>query len=215
MKRIFQKLRNGKGNKEASGVQGIRDHTFDQSPAVDKYEEDNAQPQSRLPLDKGVPMDEDDEDASIMYEVGEDQDMDDSVYTNTEQQISKNQQVYGQVESYFSGDNRNNSVPGGSSIPNNHVPQKHNAGPSRITTKTVVHIPAPCNEHSPSKISCDDENHRCTETRNLVKQFIADIWNRGDLEMIPSVCSPSLRFNGNTGNKFLVLYRKQYKITRT
>jgi steroid delta-isomerase-like uncharacterized protein len=36
-------------------------------------------------------------------------------------------------------------------------------------------------------------------TRNLVKKFIADIWNRGEIDMIPEVCSPSLRFNGNTG----------------
>jgi hypothetical protein len=40
---------------------------------------------------------------------------------------------------------------------------------------------------------------RCDETRHLVKQFIAAIWNRGELEIIPDVCSPSLRFNGNTG----------------
>mmetsp|Transcript_8245 Transcript_8245/g.17189 ORF Transcript_8245/g.17189 Transcript_8245/m.17189 type:complete len:265 (-) Transcript_8245:217-1011(-) len=36
-------------------------------------------------------------------------------------------------------------------------------------------------------------------TRNLVKKFIADIWNRGEIDLIPEVCSPSLRFNGNTG----------------
>ena len=36
-------------------------------------------------------------------------------------------------------------------------------------------------------------------TRNLVKKFIADIWNRGEVDLIPEVCSPSLRFNGNTG----------------
>jgi hypothetical protein len=43
------------------------------------------------------------------------------------------------------------------------------------------------------------EPSRCHETRSLVKKFIADIWNRGELDLIPSVCSPSLRFNGNTG----------------
>ena len=46
-------------------------------------------------------------------------------------------------------------------------------------------------------------NHHSTtstdETRDLVKQFLADIWNRGALDMIPVLCSPSLRFNGNTG----------------
>ena len=36
-------------------------------------------------------------------------------------------------------------------------------------------------------------------TRDLVKKFIADIWNRGETELIPEVCSPSLRFNGNNG----------------
>jgi predicted ester cyclase len=32
-----------------------------------------------------------------------------------------------------------------------------------------------------------------------VKKFIADIWNRGEIDLIPSVCSTSLRINGNTG----------------
>lgn len=46
---------------------------------------------------------------------------------------------------------------------------------------------------------------RCDETRNLVKKFIADIWNRGELDLIPDVCSPSLRFNGNTGKCIVLL----------
>ena len=36
-------------------------------------------------------------------------------------------------------------------------------------------------------------------TRDLVKGFIADIWNRGDVELISKICSPSLRFNGHVG----------------
>ncbi|CAB9502687.1 SnoaL-like polyketide cyclase [Seminavis robusta] len=36
-------------------------------------------------------------------------------------------------------------------------------------------------------------------TRDLVKKFISDIWNRGELDLIPQVCSPKIRFNGNTG----------------
>jgi len=36
-------------------------------------------------------------------------------------------------------------------------------------------------------------------TRELVKKFISDIWNRGEVEMIPQVCHPSLRFNGHVG----------------
>jgi len=36
-------------------------------------------------------------------------------------------------------------------------------------------------------------------TRELVKKFVADIWNRGDVDMIPEVCHKSLRFNGSVG----------------
>lgn len=36
-------------------------------------------------------------------------------------------------------------------------------------------------------------------TRELVKGFIADIWNRGDIELIKKICHPSLRFNGHVG----------------
>jgi predicted ester cyclase len=36
-------------------------------------------------------------------------------------------------------------------------------------------------------------------TRDLVKRFISDIWNRGEIEWIPRVCHPSLRFNGHVG----------------
>eukprot|EP00980_Cylindrotheca_fusiformis_P024718 scaffold12328_cov86-Cylindrotheca_fusiformis.AAC.4 len=36
-------------------------------------------------------------------------------------------------------------------------------------------------------------------TRELVKQFISAIWNRGEVELIPDVCHPSLRFNGQVG----------------
>jgi predicted ester cyclase len=36
-------------------------------------------------------------------------------------------------------------------------------------------------------------------TRDLVKRFISDIWNRGEIECIPNVCHPSLRFNGHVG----------------
>lgn len=40
---------------------------------------------------------------------------------------------------------------------------------------------------------------RAEVTRDLVKKFISDIWNRGELDLIPHVCSPKIRFNGNTG----------------
>ena len=37
------------------------------------------------------------------------------------------------------------------------------------------------------------------QTRELVKIFIGEIWNRGEIESIQKVCSPRLRFNGHTG----------------
>jgi predicted ester cyclase len=36
-------------------------------------------------------------------------------------------------------------------------------------------------------------------TRDLVKTFIGKIWNHGEIDYIPIVCSPSLRFNGRDG----------------
>jgi steroid delta-isomerase-like uncharacterized protein len=36
-------------------------------------------------------------------------------------------------------------------------------------------------------------------TRELVKKFISDIWNKGDLELINQVCSKELRYNGGIG----------------
>ena len=40
---------------------------------------------------------------------------------------------------------------------------------------------------------------RAAISRELVKQYVADIWNRGDLELIPKVCARGLRFNGSAG----------------
>ena len=37
------------------------------------------------------------------------------------------------------------------------------------------------------------------QTRDLVKVFIGEIWNRGEIESIEKVCSPRLRFNGHIG----------------
>jgi hypothetical protein len=77
----------------------------------------------------------------------------------------------------------------------------------RVVT-TTVHIPAPAEskpavtqESYPPPLRDVDEmeekDRSVTElTRSLVKKFIADIWNRGEVDLIPEVCSPSLRFNG-------------------
>jgi len=51
-----------------------------------------------------------------------------------------------------------------------------------------------------TNMSFGDESMATIEiTRELVKKFISDIWNRGEVEMIPQVCHPSLRFNGHVG----------------
>lgn len=79
--------------------------------------------------------------------------------------------------------------------------------PRKTTTTTTTeqqpHMPAP----SPTTVPPTPQTVRDYEanqaaidlTRSLVKRFIADIWNRGEVDLIPEVCSPSLRFNGNTG----------------
>lgn len=75
---------------------------------------------------------------------------------------------------------------------------------NRVTTTTLRIPPSSTNtaadpeRQGPSE-SRDDECTTTQLTRDLVKKFIADIWNRGEIDLIPSVCSPSLRFNGNTG----------------
>lgn len=61
--------------------------------------------------------------------------------------------------------------------------------PSIPAARQEVEIPS---EPDPIQVAND-------LTRNLVKKFIADIWNRGEIDLIPEVCSPNLRFNGNTG----------------
>ena len=53
---------------------------------------------------------------------------------------------------------------------------------------------------SVTNITFGDETLATIEiTRELVKKFISDIWNRGEIELIPSICHPSLRFNGHVG----------------
>jgi predicted ester cyclase len=54
---------------------------------------------------------------------------------------------------------------------------------------------------SPSTPSSEAEEYLAAveTTRELVKKFISEIWNRGEVELIPKVCHPSLRFNGHVG----------------
>jgi steroid delta-isomerase-like uncharacterized protein len=64
----------------------------------------------------------------------------------------------------------------------------------KITTTTVRVAPPQSTAISTSVLPDTTE-----QTRTLVKKFIADIWNRGEIDLIPSVCSANLRFNGNVG----------------
>lgn len=77
--------------------------------------------------------------------------------------------------------------------------------PPKASLKTPP--PHPKMESSKSDMSAssaimsdlEEQNQRNNVTRELVKKFVADIWNRGELELIPEVCSKSLRFNGSVG----------------
>jgi predicted ester cyclase len=72
----------------------------------------------------------------------------------------------------------------------------------KITTTPKEPIPeADSNlDASIQNLSVGNERLATTEiTRELVKKFIADIWNRGEIDDIPKICHPSLRFNGHIG----------------
>lgn len=101
-------------------------------------------------------------------------------------------------------------------IPNNHiapVAQRPQSNGHRVTT-TTVRVPPPrdgppqaappppqsiIHKIETPPVVPDPVQVANDQTRNLVKKFIADIWNRGEIDLIPEVCSPNLRFNGNTG----------------
>ena len=53
--------------------------------------------------------------------------------------------------------------------------------------------------HLASSLDLYEQAENCAVTRELVKKFVADIWNRGEVELIPEVCHPNLRFNGSVG----------------
>jgi steroid delta-isomerase-like uncharacterized protein len=74
-----------------------------------------------------------------------------------------------------------------------------NSSGNRVTS-TTVQIPASkSNETAQSGKSTDSTQATNDLTRSLVKKFIAEIWNRGEIDLIPDVCSANLRLNGNTG----------------
>ena len=69
------------------------------------------------------------------------------------------------------------------------LPQKTNSS-NTSANSAVVEVP---------DRSYEDYLAQIETTRDLVKKFISEIWNRGEIEMIPYVCHPSLRFNGHVG----------------
>jgi steroid delta-isomerase-like uncharacterized protein len=69
----------------------------------------------------------------------------------------------------------------------------------RVTSTTVRIPPSESNESAQSAPSTDSTQATNDLTRSLVKKFIAEIWNRGEIDLIPDVCSANLRLNGNTG----------------
>jgi len=75
--------------------------------------------------------------------------------------------------------------------------QEHPAIPSQShQMRPVPNQPVAATYNSSSRFPQEDLN---AITRELVKKFVADIWNRGDVDMIPDVCHKSLRFNGSVG----------------
>jgi steroid delta-isomerase-like uncharacterized protein len=74
-----------------------------------------------------------------------------------------------------------------------------NPSGNRVTSTTVRIPPSESNESAQSAQSPDSTQATNDLTRSLVKKFIAEIWNRGEIDLIPDVCSANLRLNGNTG----------------
>lgn len=67
------------------------------------------------------------------------------------------------------------------------------------TGPTAPQAPADGKSNVATPSDGDDSSATIEMTRELVKGFIADIWNRGDVDLIKKICHPSLRFNGHVG----------------
>jgi steroid delta-isomerase-like uncharacterized protein len=75
-----------------------------------------------------------------------------------------------------------------------HHQQQHQSYPPPPPQSNNIHAQPEVSITAPDPIQQQND-----VTRNLVKKFIADIWNRGEIDLIPQVCSANLRFNGNSG----------------
>ena len=125
----------------------------------------------------------------------------DDVYTITNPQSPKkeeerNHNIVAEMERYYNTTNSSSSHHNknkNSSHTNRNHPPNHNNNNIHPHPSTTTHPPKTAWSAVPPPSTTTEE------TRDLVKQFIADVWNRGALDRIPNICSPSLRFNGNTG----------------
>jgi len=86
------------------------------------------------------------------------------------------------------------SASASTSSTSSNVSQHHQQQVQQIEATAAAVAAAP----NPSE-SYDDRLAAIEVTRDLVKKFISEIWNRGEVELIPTVCHPSLRFNGHVG----------------
>mmetsp|Transcript_24946 Transcript_24946/g.58533 ORF Transcript_24946/g.58533 Transcript_24946/m.58533 type:complete len:439 (-) Transcript_24946:150-1466(-) len=80
---------------------------------------------------------------------------------------------------------------GSNGLATEQVEQRQKQHPQHHQENQVQH-------HSHQAQEIQNEIQR-EKTRDLVKIFIGEIWNRGEIESIQRVCSPRLRFNGHTG----------------
>mmetsp|Transcript_46544 Transcript_46544/g.113364 ORF Transcript_46544/g.113364 Transcript_46544/m.113364 type:complete len:374 (-) Transcript_46544:649-1770(-) len=85
-------------------------------------------------------------------------------------------------------------------------PAQPSPSPPVVSTPSPRKFPLPSSSTNPAGAvveapdrTYEDHLTQIETTRDLVKKFISEIWNRGEIEMIPYVCHPSLRFNGHVG----------------
>lgn len=81
------------------------------------------------------------------------------------------------------------------------LPQQQRSAPPRQTFEATQTKPKKEKAPPNTTVGIDPvvQAERAAVTRELVKQYVADIWNRGDLDLIPKICARGLRFNGSAG----------------
>lgn len=117
-----------------------------------------------------------------------------------QQQPPPPQQHHQQGGTAYRPSNRQSREEMHDSYPPQQAKQDHYPQPARQAFEPTQIPPAKETEAPPS-LNVDPviQMERAAITRELVKQYVADIWNRGDLDLIPKVCARGLRFNGSAG----------------